>query len=184
MTKMVEKETSMVAYGVIAVLGILLLIVAAHDLYEAPEVKYLESTCPVITLTEQVANECPVCETCEVCAVYEAEFVADYEQDRVVEELCLEEVGDKDLKEELMEWMNAEFSFNIEDVDDLEFTVEDFDVEWSDREDGEAMATLTLKTSYILDGDDDDSHTKRVDVKMNIEDEDLEEVEDYAFQRH
>jgi len=178
--KMAEKENNLVWQSAVVILGLLVLGFAIHDWVEAPEVKEVASVCPVVTITEEA--ECPVCETCEVCKVYDSEFVSDWEQDGVVEALAEEEMADEDFKEDLVEWMNTEYSFNIEDVDDLEFNVEDFDVEWSDREDGEALVTVELKTSYILDGDEDENHTKRVVAKFYLEDEDLEEFDEYLFE--
>lgn len=168
---------------VAGILAVLLVLSLGMQLTAEPEV-----VTETVTEYVEVAAECPVVEevVCEVCAepvvcpVYSEEFVADYDQDLVVRDLFDDAITDNDFADDLLDWMETEYAYGIEDVDDMVIEYnKNYEVDWTEREDGKATVEATLKIYYEISGEDEEF--ERVDVTFTLDDEDLEEFDSYEF---
>jgi len=180
--------------GIVAMLLLLLVgAVACTTEAEPVEVVVTEEMCtefiPVVEiivcpevdelLCAEYIVECPVVEE---CPVYGEEFVSTYDAESLAEEVVLAELEDEDLLEDVWVYMVDIMGLDIDDMDEIVILeVRDSDVDLSDEDDGEGEVLLELKVGYILDGDDDDDHTERVDVTFELDDF---EVDSYTIEEH
>lgn len=187
---MVKQDSNLLAW-IAGVLALLLIVSLAFNAFAAPEVvleEVTESSCAEFIPEAVICPEVIVCPVIEdvvevepvVCPVYSEEFVVDYAQDLVVSELFDDAITDNDFAEDLLDWMETEYAFGIEDVDDMVIEYnKNYEVDWTEREDGEATVEATLKVYYEISGEDEEF--ERVDVSFELDDEDLEEFDSYEF---
>jgi|TARA_Y100000034_G_scaffold95237_1_gene115569 hypothetical protein len=170
--------------SIIAVLACVLFIaVAAHDMFEAPEV-VIETETITETIVEYVDVECPVveevvCEECAICPVVDEDL---QEEQDVRESMIVyidELIADEDfIEDELIPTIESEYNCTLYDEDDLlEVEVEDYDVNW-DVDDEEGNYEVEIETKFYCDDSRDDYKVRDMLLSGEFDEDTLEDLED------
>ena len=180
---MVKHETPL-WMSILAVLAIVLFVaVAAHDMFEAPEVVIEEVTelscaefipeaviCPEVV----VCAEPVICEEPIVCEVIDE----DLQEEQDVRELVLSKIDELIVDEDFIPTLESLYECDITDEDDLlSIEIESSDVDW-DVDDEEGTFEVELEAKFYCDDEREDYKVRDLLLVGEFDDNDLEDFED------
>ena len=124
-----------------------------------------------------ILPEIPVTESDKIDEMYD-EIFEDDQLETLIEELALEEIGNKDFKKVLVDKLNAKGE-NVESYKDIE-TIYSVNVEKiSDVASKESTVTIEFKVKYFNDGDDEEEDLQKAKLSVDVTITDLDEDDDY-----
>lgn len=190
---MVQKQEKSWLYIVGIVLAVLFIVVALHDVMEAPETVTVTET---VVETVEVQSECAVCEVCVECNVTEEVVCPEVDEDLLEEQAVKDEVQelvaglleDEDfIEDDLIDFLESEYGLEITDEDDiLSLEIEEVDVDW-DVEDEEGSYEIEVEVHFYAEDSREDYYSRDFALVGEFDEDSLEdmldeeELEDYEL---